>query len=214
MRNSAPTFVKVFGVNTNQVPLDYRGNRERIKKGIDLVMDTKGGKETPGAIAFFPELDVTGYGCERAFRKPHVIRKGIETIQWIADYLKEMNYDLVIVVGVAVIHRRKTLNCAAVVAPGRILGFVAKKYLARSGRHYEPKWFVPSPEGVEYLTIDGVEYPVGRMLFDISGVKVGVEVCQDAWEINRPALQYALAGMDILGIINASHFSIGKAKRR
>jgi NAD+ synthase (glutamine-hydrolysing) len=78
-------------------------------------------------------------------------------------------------------------NTAAMVADGKVPGFVAKQHLAGEGLHYEPRWFQPWPESVRAtVEIDGETYPVGDLYFDLGGIKIGFEICRDAWVAKRP----------------------------
>src|SRR5204862_273528 len=82
---------------------------------------------------------------------------------------------------------------AAMVADGRVMGFVAKRFLAGDGIHYEPRWFKPWPTGVvAEVELDGVTYPLGDIYFNVGGVKVGFEICEDAWVAKRPGGALAL----------------------
>jgi NAD+ synthase (glutamine-hydrolysing) len=63
------------------------------------------------------------------------------------------------------------------------------------------------------LERDGQSYPFGDVFFDFSGVRVGFEICEDAWVAQRRG---ALDGhaMDIIVNPSASHFAFGKFEVR
>src|SRR5205085_3149604 len=46
--------------------------------------------------------------------------------------------------------------------------------------------------------------------FDCGGVKIGFEICEDAWVANRPGAELAMAGVDLILNPSASHFAFGK----
>ena len=73
-------------------------------------------------------------------------------------------------------------------ADARILGLVAKRFLAGDGIHYEPRWFKPWPAGArdEFIAPDGDVFPIGDLHFEVGGVRLGFEICEDAWVANRP----------------------------
>jgi predicted amidohydrolase len=37
------------------------------------------------------------------------------------------------------------------------------------------------------LERDGRRWPIGDVLFDVGDVRIGFEICEDAWVANRPA---------------------------
>ena len=113
------------------------------------------------------------------------------------------------------LHRSALFNCACLAVNGRIAGFVAKRFLAGEGLHYEPRWFKPWPRGVrETVTLGGEDYPIGDLVFDCGGVRIGFEICEDAWVAARPGSDLALAGADIILNPSASHFAFGKFEVR
>ncbi|RYY13274.1 MAG: ABC transporter, partial [Chitinophagaceae bacterium] len=50
----------------------------------------------------------------------------------------------------------------------------------------------------------------GDIHFDIAGIKIGFEICEDAWVSGRPGSDLALKGIDIILNPSASHFAFGK----
>ncbi len=106
-------------------------------------------------------------------------------------------------------------NVVAVVADGEILGFVAKRFLAGDGIHYEPRWFKPWPQQVRgSIYLLGRTFPIGDILFQCGDVRIGLEICEDAWVAARPGATLALQGVDIILNPSASHFAFGKIRVR
>ena len=121
---------------------------------------------------------------------------------------------MVLSIGLPVRRRGGLYNTACIVADGQIAGFAAKEHLAGEGLHYEPRWFKPWPNHqVVELERDGRSYPFGDVFFDFSGVRVGFEICEDAWVAQRRG---AIDGhaMDIIVNPSASHFAFGKHEVR
>ena len=54
----------------------------------------------------------------------------------------------------------------------------------------------------------------GDLHFDCGGVKIGFEICEDAWVANRPGNELALRGVDVILNPSASHFAFGKQEVR
>ena len=158
------------------------------------------------SLLVLPELCTTGYGCEDAFLGPDVAKRAWSMLMELVPQTKGM----VVSIGMPVRRRGGLYNTACVVADGRIAGFAAKEHLAGEGLHYEPRWFKPWPNHqVVQLERDGQSYPFGDVFFDFSGVRIGFEICEDAWVAQRRGGQDGHA-MDIIVNPSASHFAFGK----
>lgn len=199
------TRIRVGAAVLNQTPLDWRNNRANILAAIREAR----GREV--RILCLPEMAVCGYGCEDAFHSPGLPRTALEILREIVAETRGM----IVSVGVPLLHRSGLFNTACVAADGRILGFVAKRFLASEGLHYEPRWFKPWPVGVsDTIRFAGEEYPIGDVAFDCGGVKLGLEICEDAWVAKRPGGDMALSGVDVILNPSASHFAFGKFEIR
>jgi len=192
--------IKVATASLNQTPLDWDGNQRRIESVLEQARDEGVG------LLVLPELCVTGYGCEDAFLGPDVSRRAWAMLMALLPQTKRM----AVSIGMPVRRRGGLYNTACVVADGRIAGFAAKEHLAGEGLHYEPRWFKPWPNNqVVHLEHDGQSYPFGDVFFDFSGVRVGFEICEDAWVAQRRGALDGYA-MDIIVNPSASHFAFGK----
>ncbi|HEY3322144.1 MAG TPA: NAD(+) synthase [Planctomycetota bacterium] len=193
--------LKVAAGVLNQTPLDWAGNKENILGAIAQA------REQGASILCLPEMCICGYGCEDAFHSP-----GLHRTAW--DILRELvpaTRGMIVSLGLPVFHQNALFNAACLVADGQILGFVAKRFLAGDGIHYEPRWFKPWPGGVRSsIEIAGERFPIGDLYFDCGGVKIGFEICEDAWVAKRPGGSLALEGIDVLLNPSASHFAFGK----
>ena len=56
----------------------------------------------------------------------------------------------------------------------------------------------------------GLEVPLGDLLFDVGGLRLGFEICEDAWVAQRPGGALAKRGLDLILNPSASHFAFGK----
>ncbi len=123
---------------------------------------------------------------------------------------------MVVSLGLPVFHRNGLFNCAALAVDGRVAGLAAKRFLAGDGIHYEPRWFKPWPTGVrdEFAAPCGEIIPIGDLYFDVGGIRIGFEICEDAWVANRPGAALALCGVDLILNPSASHFAFGKLEVR
>jgi NAD+ synthase (glutamine-hydrolysing) len=198
--------VKVAVACVNQTPFDWDENFAHLKNSIEHA------RAEGATMLCLPELAITGYSCEDAF-----FMDGLQdTAFGQLEALAQLTRGMVVAVGLPVYHEKALYNAAALLADGAIVGFAAKQFLAGDGIHYEPRWFKPWPAGqidtLERTAADGSiqRYPIGDLVFDIGDVRVGFEICEDAWVANRPGTDLALRGVDIICNPSASHFAFGK----
>ncbi|MDY0000237.1 MAG: NAD(+) synthase [Polyangia bacterium] len=194
-------YLKVGAAVLNQTPLDWEGNARRIRGVLE-----EAAREDVQLLCL-PELCITGYGCEDAFLSPGVADAAREVLGSLLPHTSGR----LVSFGLPVWYRKALYNAACLVSDGRIMGFVAKQHLAASGIHYEPRWFSAWPEGaLGEISWDGSALPLGDLVFEADGVRIGFEICEDAWVASRPGGSLAARGVDILLNPSASHFALGK----
>ncbi len=71
-----------------------------------------------------------------------------------------------------------------------------------------------TPSALEGQSPVSTGYPIGDLLFDCGGVKIGFEICEDAWVAARPGRRLAARGVDVILNPSASHFAFGKTRQR
>jgi NAD+ synthase (glutamine-hydrolysing) len=197
--------IKVAAAVLNQTPLDWAGNRARILVAIEQA------RAETASVVCLPELCITGYGCEDAFHSANTTRRAWQILQDILPATR----GLIVSLGLPVLHQNGLFNCACLVVDGKIAGFVAKRFLAGDGIHYEPRWFKPWPAEVrDELRVGNETFPIGDLCFECGGVRIGFEICEDAWVANRPGAALALKATDIILNPSASHFAFGKLEVR
>ncbi|HEV7222217.1 MAG TPA: nitrilase-related carbon-nitrogen hydrolase, partial [Pirellulales bacterium] len=181
--------IKVSAAVLNQTPLDWNGNKARILAAIEA------GRREAVSLLCLPELCITGYGCEDAFLSPGLQRMARQVLAEIVPATE----GLIVSLGLPLAYHHGLFNTACLAVDGRIAGFAAKRFLAGDGLHYEPRWFKPWPAGHRAeIDLDGAEYPLGDVYFDCGGLKIGFEICEDAWVANRPGGELALRGVDVI----------------
>ena len=197
--------IKVSAAVLNQTPLDWEGNKARITAAIEAA------RRDGVSLLCLPELCITGYGCEDAFLSP-----GLQaTARQVLAEILPATRGLIVSLGLPLLYHHGLFNAACLAVDGRIAGFAAKRFLAGDGLHYEPRWFKPWPAGRRAeVEFDGASYPLGDVYFDCGGLKIGFEICEDAWVANRPGGELALRGVDVILNPSASHFAFGKAEVR
>jgi NAD+ synthase (glutamine-hydrolysing) len=193
--------IRVAAVELNQTPLDWYGNLDRIRGALEEA------RRVGATIVCLPELCITGYGCEDEFSSPGLLARAWKTLEELQPHTKGM----VVSVGLPLEVRNAVFNTSALLVDGRIAGFVGKQFLAGDGLHYEPRWFKPWPAGTRlHIERNGQQYPIGDLYFDVGGVRIGYEICEDAWVAQRPGALLALKGIDIILNPSASHFAFHK----
>ena len=152
-----------------------------------------------------PELSICGYAAEDLFLRPSFIDACDDAVKTVAQETAHLK-DLAIVVGhpsggdtrtrsVAVQQR---FNMASVLRAGRIELSYAKRELPNYQVFDERRYFSPGQ---------------GVGVFEVAGVRVGLLVCEDAW-FEAPAQAAKEAGAELLAVINASPFHVGKGGER
>ena len=193
--------VKVAAGTVNQTPMAWEANKKNIVSAI------KKAQSQDVSILCLPELCITGYGCEDAFYAWDLAEQA-------KAYLLEIvaeTANILVSVGLPIRHNNKIYNAVCLISNRVILGFVCKQHLPNYGLFYEDRWFHRWPIGVQSETeIDGLKYPIGDLIFDVSGIKIGFEICEDGWVANRPGRTLFDRGVDIILNPSASPFAFNK----
>ena len=205
MSERKPKSIVVAAACLNQTPLDWDNNLENILQAITEAR--RQGVE----VLCLPELCITGYGCEDAFLAEFVSDKAQLMLERIAARTKGM----LVSVGLPLRYKKSIYNAAALICNGRVLGYVCKQNLAGDGVYYEPRWFKPWPVGEvgRIVTAHG-SYPIGDVFFNVSGLRIGFEICEDAWVARRPGADLSARAVDLILNPSASHFAFGKSETR
>ena len=193
--------VRVAAAVLNQTPLDWRGNAARMLRAVEEA------RAQGASVLCLPELCVSGYGCEDTFLSPNTQRQSLRVVRELVPATR----GLVVSLGLPLMVNNGIFNVAALAVDGRLLGFVGKQHLAGDGIHYEPRWFKAWPAGArELVDWEGERIPAGDLSFELGGIRVGFEICEDAWVAARPGIRLARQGVDIILNPSASHFAFGK----
>jgi NAD+ synthase (glutamine-hydrolysing) len=156
-------------------------------------------------LVLTPELSICGYAAEDLFLRPAFIAACDDAVKTVARELAGLK-GLHVVVGhptggdirsksVAV---QRRFNAASVVSDGKVLETYAKRELPNYQVFDERRYFTPGQ---------------GVCVFQVEGVNVGLLICEDAW-FEEPALLAREAGAELLAVINASPFHVGKGGER
>jgi NAD+ synthase (glutamine-hydrolysing) len=156
-------------------------------------------------LVLTPELSICGYPAEDLLLRPAFIAACDDAVKMVARELAGLN-GLHVVVGhptggdirsksVAV---QRRFNAASVLSEGRVLETYAKRELPNYQVFDERRYFTPGQ---------------GTCVFQVDGVNVGLLICEDAW-FDEPALLAKESGAELLAVINASPFHVGKGGER
>ncbi|MBL8617488.1 MAG: NAD(+) synthase [Deltaproteobacteria bacterium] len=198
--------IRVGAASLNQTPMDWEGNERRVREAIEAA------RAQGVRLLCLPELCLSGYGCEDAFHSPSVLESSWDLLARLLPATR----GLAVTVGLPVLHGGALFNAVALLVDGALLGLFCKRHLAGDGVHYEPRWFKPWPEGgrathrVMFGPLAGNDVPIGDRIVDLGGVRVGFEICEEAWVARRPGAELAARGVDVVLNPSASHFAFGK----
>ena len=156
-----------------------------------------------------PELSICGYAAEDLFLRPAFIAACNEAVASVALALADLK-DLTVVVGhpsggdqrTRSLTLQSRYNAASVLCAGAVLARYAKRELPNYQVFDERRYFTP-----------GHEVCVFEAGADGHKIKVGLLICEDAW-FEEPARLTKAAGAELLAVINASPFHLGKGDER
>lgn len=183
----------------NFVVGDMMGNAQKM-------IDTSRAAYQRGArLVLTPELSICGYAAEDLFLRPSFIQACDDALNFIQVSLADLK-DLHLVVGHPSGGDQRTksvliaqrYNIASVLSEGKIVASYAKRELPNYQVFDERRYFTPGH---------------APCVFEVLGVKVGLLICEDAW-FDQPAIQTQQAGAQLLAVINASPFHVGKLGER
>jgi NAD+ synthase (glutamine-hydrolysing) len=191
--------LKLAIAQLNFVVGDLSGNAQKI------IGAARSAYEQGARLLLTPELSICGYAAEDLFLRPAFISACDDAVRTVARELAGLA-GMVVVVGhptggslrsksVAVQLRH---NAASVLSEGRILETYAKRELPNYQVFDERRYFAPGQ---------------GVCVFEAGGVAIGLLICEDAW-FETPAQLAKEAGAEVLAVINASPFHVGKEGER
>lgn len=195
--------LKISVAQLNFVVGDLGGNAKKIIDAAHLAY-------ADGVrLLLTPELSICGYACEDLFLRPAFIHACDDAVKTVARELAGLK-DLSVVVGhpsggdsrtrSVVIQNR--FNAASVLSEGVVVATYAKRELPNYQVFDERRYFTPG-QGV--CVFEAGE--AGQK------VNVGLLICEDAW-FEAPAQLAKDAGAQLLAVINASPFHVGKGYER
>jgi NAD+ synthase (glutamine-hydrolysing) len=195
--------LKICVAQLNLVVGDLPGNSQKI------IVAARAAYADGARLLLTPELSICGYAAEDLFLRPAFIAACDDAVKWVACELAGLK-DLTVVLGhpsggdrrtrsVAIQNRH---NAASVLCEGEVLATYAKRELPNYQVFDERRYFTP-----------GNSVCVFEAGSTGDKIKVGLLICEDAW-FEAPARLTKVAGAELLVVINASPFHIGKGNER
>jgi len=205
--------IRVAAASLNQTPLDLKGNVERILSVIEKAYSLNVN------ILCLPELCLTSFECEDAFFSNKLHEKSLEYVNKIHEAIKQFKNLFCVSVGLPVVINNCLYNASVFLSSESYTKyFILKQNLATEGNYYESRWFKPwiQNQVLKDQNILGGDYKniFGDFIINVAGIKIGFEICQDAWSVDRPANSLSKNGVDIILNPSASHFSFNKHNTR
>lgn len=198
--------LKIAGATVNQIPFDWSNNTANIISAIAAA------QKQEVKILCFPELCVTGYGCEDLFLSDWLAERAWQEVLKIRGHC----INITICIGLPVRLNGITYNGSCVIRNQKILGITFKQNLARDGVHYEPRWFDPwIPNRIVDINLGNETVQAGDLIYEAEGITFGFEICEDGWRRSyRPGYRLKERGVDLIFNPSASHFAMGKSLLR
>jgi len=195
--------LKLCVAQLNFIVGDLNGN---VKKIVDAATEAY----AQGVrLVLTPELSICGYAAEDLFLRPAFIHACDDAVKSVAQQLAGLK-GLSVVVGHPDGGDRRTrsvavqsrFNAASVLREGEVVALYAKRELPNYQVFDERRYFSPGKGVCVFDAGEGAD-----------AVKVGLLICEDAW-FEEPARLAKEAGAEMLAVINASPFHVGKGYER
>ena len=183
----------------NFVVGDMAGNARKIIESARKAYD-KGAR-----VLVTPELALCGYAAEDLLLRPAFIDACDDALKMVALELAGLK-GLHVVVGhpegggiqSRSVSVTKRFNRASVLCEGQVVTSYAKQELPNYQVFDERRYFTPGSDAC---------------VFEVAGIKLGLLICEDAW-FESPAQKARHAGAQMLLVLNASPFHVGKGLER
>jgi NAD+ synthase (glutamine-hydrolysing) len=168
---------------------DLEGNVRKVLEYVERA------REMAVDVVSFPELTVTGYPPEDLLLRSQFVLDNVKAMQSMVEACR----GITAVVGFADIVGSSVFNAAAVIHDRSLAHVYHKQRLPNYGVFDEQRYFQ-----------EGAEFPV----YEIAGVEVGVNICEDIWYPGDPTETQAKAGASVIVNINGSPYHAGKRRFR
>ena len=186
---SDPRQLRCVMAQLNLVVGDVDGNTSRIVRAANDARD-----RYRADVVMLPELAVSGYPPEDL-----LFHSGMRLqVTHSLERLQREVLGITLIAGYPEYVDDKIFNSAIVIRDGQVLANHRKACLPNYRVFDEKRYFTPGTQPT---------------VVELKGIRAGVLVCEDVWE-PEPALAAAKAGAQVLLVINASPYEMGKQTQR
>ncbi|GMR20047.1 MAG: NAD+ synthase [Gammaproteobacteria bacterium] len=172
----------------NMLVGDIEGNTEKILTHVLRARD-----EQQAQLVVFPELALSGYPPEDLLLRPGFHKRVAASLEHLAHSVSGID----VIVGHSW-RDEQLYNAASLLRNGERVVTYYKQCLPNYGVFDEKRYFSPG---------------TGACVVDITGVSVGITICEDIWEPG-PMARAVDQGAELIINLNASPFHIGKERER
>ncbi|WP_126464066.1 NAD+ synthase [Sulfuritortus calidifontis] len=173
----------------NPVVGDLAGNAARIADLADQAA------VAGAALLLTPELALCGYPPEDLALRDDFYAENARVLAGLARHLPQ---GLAVVVGHPLMADGRRYNAATVLRDGQTLGVYRKQQLPNYSVFDEVRTFSPGS---------------APCVFEVDGIRFGINICEDIW-FPEPMAQAKAAGAEVMLVLNASPFHVGKQTER
>ena len=199
--------LKICIAQLNYCVGDMHGNAQKI------VNAARTAYQQGARLVITPELAICGYAAEDLFLRPSFIQACDDAVNLVASELAGLK-GLTVVVGTPTqgdsgkglrtrsVEIQQRHNAAMVLHEGEVIDAYAKRELPNYQVFDERRYFTPGNGTCVFSAGEGSD-----------AVRVGLLICEDAW-FDEPGRLAKEAGAQLLVVINASPFHVGKGGER
>lgn len=197
----------------NQWALDFEGNLHRILQSIQEA------REAGASFRSGPELEICGYSCEDHFYESDTLLHCWEV--FLELLISPVCKDILIDVGMPVMHKNVTYNCRVVFYNRKVLLIRPKTMLCEDGNYRESRWFSPWRKGrvledyylprmISAYTGQTV-VPFGDGVISTKDTCIGFEICEELWNPQSTHIAMGLDGVELIVNGSGSYMELRKA---
>lgn len=199
--------LKICVAQLNYCVGDMPGNAQKIIAAARIAY------QDGARLVLTPEMAICGYAAEDLFLRPSFIQACDDAVNLVARELAGLK-GLTVVVGTPThgdsgkglrtksVEVQQRHNAARVLREGRVIETYAKRELPNYQVFDERRYFTPGQGTCVFQAGKGAD-----------AISVGLLICEDAW-FEEPARLTRQAGAELLVVINASPFHVGKGGER
>nr|CAD7569878.1 unnamed protein product [Timema californicum] len=205
--------VTVAVCTLNQWALDFDGNLQRILQSIQEA------KEAGASFRSGPELEICGYSCEDHFYESDTLLHCWEVLLEIL--ISPICKDMLVDVGMPVMHRNVTYNCRVVFLNRKLLLIRPKLRLCDDGNYRETRWMTAwtkertledyyLPRMISTYTGQSL-VPFGDAVIATKDTCIGYEICEELWNPLSAHVPMSLDGVELIVNGTGSYMELRKA---